>query len=89
MTNRPRNRVVVFRLSQDEYRALQEACERVGARNLSEFARVGIFEYLQAGALGSHLNRRFAELEQQIAALQSQINHLLEGALHVESIPQS
>jgi len=89
MTNRPRNRVVVFRLSQDEYRMVQEACERTGARNLSEFARVGIFEYLQADALRSCLHRRVATLEEQIQSLQSQIRHLLEGVSRVESIPQT
>jgi hypothetical protein len=80
--------VVVFRLSQDEYRLLKEASEREGARNLSDFARSGILEYLQADALSSHLTRRIASLEQQIAALQLQINQLLQGALHVEPMPQ-
>jgi hypothetical protein len=35
--NKPRNRVLIFRLSEDEYETLQAAS--TGARSLSEFAR--------------------------------------------------
>lgn len=80
--------MVVFRLSQDEYHLLMEACERAGARNLSEFARAGIFEYLQVDVWRGHLNERFASLEEQIATLQCQINHLLQGVSHVDPVPQ-
>jgi hypothetical protein len=86
MTNQPRNRAVVFRLSQEEYRLLKEACEREGARNLSEFARAGILDHLHTDVLSGHLNQRMALLERQIAAMQFQIDHLLPGAFHVESI---
>ncbi len=82
MTNKPRNRVVVFRLSQDEYSALKEACERVGARNLSDFARTGILGYLGADPPAGRFNERFASLEQRIATLQSQLNILLLGVPH-------
>ncbi|HLJ17598.1 MAG TPA: hypothetical protein VKV15_24090 [Bryobacteraceae bacterium] len=36
---KPRNRVVIFRLTQDEYVTLQSACASQGGRSLSEFAR--------------------------------------------------
>ncbi len=35
--NKPRNRILIFRLTQDEYETLQAASS--GARSLSEFAR--------------------------------------------------
>jgi len=35
--NKPRNRTILFRLTQDEYEWLQEASS--GARSLSDFAR--------------------------------------------------
>jgi hypothetical protein len=84
MTTKPRNRIVVFRLSQDEYRLLKEACDRAGARNLSDFTRSEILECLNSDALGGHLAHRFASLEQQIAVLQFQLNNLLQGVFHAD-----
>ena len=84
MTNNPRNRVVVFRLSQDEYVSLKEASERVGARNMSDFARSGILEHLESATAGGTLNQRFAALEREIAALQQQFNNLVQGVLNAK-----
>jgi hypothetical protein len=83
MTAKPRNRIVVFRLSQDEYRTLKEACDRRGARNLSDFTRSEVLAFLQSDALG-YVNRRFAYLEQEIAALKNQMNHLLQGGVDAD-----
>ena len=83
MTSKPRNRVVVFRLSQEEYRMLTEACERAGGRNLSDFTRSELLECLQLDAVG-HLRERFASLEDRIAGLQSQINRLAQGVLNAD-----
>ena len=88
MTSKPRNRIVVFRLSQDEYRLLKEACDRCGARNLSDFTRTEVLEFLQSGAISDHLNCRFTSLEQQLAVLQSQFIDLLGGKLHAQPKPQ-
>ena len=74
MLANPRNRVVVFRLSRDEYRILKDACSARGARNISDFTR---------SALLGHLDfDRFAAMEQKIADLQSvvaRLNQLLEA----------
>lgn len=87
MTNKLRNRLVVFRLSQEEYSSLKQACDRAGARNLSEFTRSEVLEYLQADAVGSHLNRHFNSLEQRIAVMQLQLTSLLEGVFNAEFRP--
>jgi hypothetical protein len=84
MTTKPRNRVVVFRLSQEEYRSLQEACTRAGARNLSDFTRSEVLDCLDSNGLGGNLARRFALLEEQMAAIQFQLNSLLQGVFHAE-----
>ena len=89
MTSKPRNRIVVFRLSQDEYRSLQDACIRAGARNLSDFTRSEVLERLDMDAVGGHLSRRFASLEQQIAMMQFQLNNLLQGVIHEQVKQQS
>jgi hypothetical protein len=89
MTSKPRNRIVVFRLSQEEYRSLKDACDRAGARNLSDFTRSEVLESVNSDALGGHLARRFTSLEQQIAVMQFQLNNLLQGVFHAEFKSQS
>jgi len=81
MTSKPRNRIVVFRLSQNEYHSLKEACARRGARNLSDFTRAGVLELLEAGTLTDRWNYRFTAIEQRLAVLQSQMIDLLGGKL--------
>jgi hypothetical protein len=87
MTSKPRNRVVVFRLSQDEYRSLKEACNRAGGRSLSDFTRSEVLDWVNSDAFGGNLARRFASLEQQIAMVQLQLNNLLQGVFHAELKP--
>lgn len=79
----------MFRLSQEEYHSLQEACNRAGARNLSDFTRSEVLECLNSDAVGGQLARRFASLEQQIAVMQFQLNNLLQGVFHAEFKQQS
>ncbi len=91
MSPRVRNRVVVFRLSQEEYRSLKEACESRGARNLSDFTRSELLASLQSGSLAEHLTRRFAMIEAQIVTMQSAIAHLnqsLQGVIHAVPVSQ-
>jgi len=38
----PKNKLVSFRISHDEYVRLREACSSVGARNISELARAAM-----------------------------------------------
>ncbi len=88
MTDRPRNRIVVFRLSQEEYRALKEACDRHGARNISDFTRSEVLGFLNSATRPDRLNHRFAALEGEIAGLKAsiaQINRLLEGEPNADS----
>ena len=79
MPAKVRDRIVVFRLSQDEYRTLKEACEARGARNLSDFTRSEVLAFLNSGTLAEHLTRRFALIEAQIAAMQSAIARINQG----------
>jgi hypothetical protein len=66
--NNPRNRILIFRLTQDEYEALQSASS--GARSLSEFARAKLM-----GSLGgNHIDLQLTELKSSVERL----THLLE-----------
>ena len=50
-----RNRVVVFRLTQDEYEDLKTVCTVRGARNISDFARSELLTAIAITALRLHL----------------------------------
>jgi hypothetical protein len=39
---KPRTRLVNFRVSEDEFQSLREACESGGARSISDFARCAV-----------------------------------------------
>jgi hypothetical protein len=61
--NKPRNRILIFRLTQDEYEALQAASS--GARSLSEFARAKLM-----GSLGTPgLDLQLTELKITMARI--------------------
>jgi hypothetical protein len=83
MMGEPRNRVVVFRLAQDEYQKLLEVSSRNGARNLSDFMRSELLAYIHSGTIHEHLQRRFEALEQRIDQLQSTTVSLLQGSQDV------
>lgn len=76
MTSQPRNRIVVFRLSQDEYKLLSEVCQRSGGRNISEFTRSQVLAYLKSGATPDSLQLHVTVLEQEIVGLKAAVMHL-------------
>lgn len=66
----PRNRILIFRLTQDEYIALQAASS--GARSLSDFARSRLLNSLEEPALNQQINDLNSKVER--------ITELLERA---------
>lgn len=61
--NKPRNRILIFRLTQDEYQTLQTASS--GSRSLSEFARDKLL-----GSLGAHaLDEQLTDLKTKVARI--------------------
>ena len=88
MTDNPRNREVIFRLTQDEYRELKEVATRNGARSLSDFIRSELLAYIHSGTINEHLQRRFEALEQRIQELQSTVVSLLQGNVNGRSQQQ-
>jgi uncharacterized protein with PIN domain len=79
-----RDRLVIFRLSQDEYEKLKAASERTGARNLSDFTRGEILNALNSRAAGNveqTLEQNMADLKATMLSLQT----ALEGVNHVKS----
>ncbi len=69
---KPRNRTLIFRLTQDEYETLQVASNDQGARSLSEFARVKLL-----GALGAPaLDAKISDLRNTIARLAERLEKI-------------
>ena len=69
---KPRNKTVVFRLTQEEYETLRSVSATSGARNLSDFGRSLIL-----GALG-HQEQGESEVLQQICTALSGLQQAVE-----------
>ncbi len=66
--SKPRNRVVLFRLTQDEYNEIQQACEGGAARSVSDYARARILGLGDTPSLAT-LEHRIADLSRAVAHL--------------------
>lgn len=74
----PRNRLVNFRLSENELERLRQACARLGARSVSEFARNAVLHSLEEAFCGPPAARgRLAVLDQKVAELEIRVEQLL------------
>lgn len=76
---KPRNRVVLFRLTQEEYESLQAACSADQARSISDYARARILgqavaSHLAASAGGN--GESLAQVEAQLAEIRSAVERL-------------
>jgi len=76
--SKQRNRVVVFRLSQEEYDSLKAACVAAGGRNVSEYTRSELLATIQSDSLHSFVQRRFVELDRRLVDLHDQMKELSE-----------
>ena len=75
-----RDRIVVFRLSQDEYEGLKAACAERGAASISSFARAELLTSLNRDRL-SGVYRQLSNLESSM----QRITQILETITQKES----
>ena|ERR1039458_4250989 len=73
-----RNRIVVFRLSQEEYNRLRSACDAAGGRSLSDFTRSELLTVVHPDGHGAVLERKFVEIDQKLDDLYSLIQRVSE-----------
>ena len=66
-----RDRIVVFRLSQDEYEGLKAACAERGAASISSFARSELLTSLDRD--------RLSGVYRQLSNLESSVQRILEA----------
>jgi hypothetical protein len=76
---KPRERLVYFRISEDEFRQFISVCEQAGARSVSDLARSAVQRLIADGQRqreGQELDEKMRVLESLIAAVTEQL-HLL------------
>ena len=77
----PRNRLVNFRLSDDEFERLKSACAEFGARSISDFARGSVLDRITGGPQAeARPQEHLAELDHKVATLEDQVTQLLNLA---------
>lgn len=82
---RPRNRLVNFRLSEDEFDKLRASCALQGARSLSDFARAAVMRCVNGGsgyspvmeAVAVPPDPAVAELDRRVHEIESRLGELI------------
>ena len=76
---KPRERLVYFRVSEDEFRQFVGVCEQAGARSISDLARSAVQRLIAEGQRSRHdhtINEKIQVLERLIAAVTEQLQLL-------------
>jgi hypothetical protein len=76
---KPRERLVYFRVSEDEFRQFASVCEQAGARSVSDLARNAVQRLIAEGQRqrdGQELEEKMQMLERLIAAVTEQLQLL-------------
>ncbi len=71
-----RDRIVVFRLTQDEYKRLQRACTRTGARNLSDYTRAQLLDPSGPRGSGGWLEGQMSRFDKRLTEVQSAVRQM-------------
>lgn len=91
---KPRNRLVNFRLSEEEFDGMKTACESSGARSLSDFARGAVLNAIEAAKAGQSQEtgggaHTLARLDGAVASLESRIGQLMKLMEVIQSHAQA
>jgi hypothetical protein len=85
-----KNRVVNFRLTEDEYQTLQKACSTTGARSISDYTRSVLLGALpdDTGVQRPDMSRRIDQLEMRVTALSAAIRAIEQLLPNGQPAPQ-
>ena len=72
--SKPRNRVVLFRLTQEEYAQVQQACTDGAARSVSDFARARILGQASESPAMAQMQAQLEELTRAVETLTRALN---------------
>ena len=78
---RPRNRILYFRVSEDEFQQFNHICESTGARSVSDLARSAMQNMIEEGNIGSsaHLSEKLTLLERMVSDLNHKVYLLTQS----------
>ena len=80
----PRTKLVNFRLSEEEFDDLRQACGSLGARSISDFARTAVLgKFKQAGEPA--LENRLVEMNSKVGELETDLHNLIRQLGFTES----
>lgn len=75
---KPRNRLVNFRLSNEEFERLKACCPMHGARSISDFARSSVLERLKSPPVDpSGQPEQATHLDHKVTALETRVEQLV------------
>jgi len=81
---RPRNRLVYFRVSEDEFQQFNQICESMGARSISDLARSAMRRMIeQAGHNGDHDSTDVSEVSAKLSVLETSMCDLNRKVQHL------
>jgi hypothetical protein len=75
-TFRPRNKIVLFRLTEDEFKSLRSASLANGARSLSELARTEVMSRILADGQAKRIEERIEIVDQMLVDLQAAVQKI-------------
>jgi hypothetical protein len=78
---KPRNRLVYFRVSEEEFLQFSRMCQSVGARSLSDLARSAMHRMLVQGSDEASLETRLKTFDALIAVLNDRLREM-DDLLH-------
>ena len=73
---RPRNKIVYFRVSEEEFDRYSDLCRAYGARSLSELLRSAMDMLQNRDGNGGDLSARLAELGRMLTLLNDKLDRL-------------
>jgi len=76
---KPKNRMISFRLSDEEYEHLVNLCETQSARSLSDLARSAMQSLIANGGVNGGVNGGGDGLEERLSHLDGRLNALDEA----------
>jgi len=89
---KPRERLVYFRISEDEFRQFVSVCEQEGARSVSDLARTAIQRLIADGDRhrnGEEVAEKMQRLEQLIMSVTEQLRLLTATRMHEAGVTES
>ncbi len=83
-----RDRIVVFRLTQEEYKRLTKACSSKGARNLSDYTRQELLDNARSGKRTDQIEGRLSTFEKKLAEVQTTVRQISRQLRQISEPPK-